>query len=823
MPDVDQLKELIDLFSNQFLDFNKKSCLFIPIRHHSPLCAKSIKLLLTDYKPEIILIEGPSDANHLIPALVDPQTIPPVALYTYFVDKTNKYGLNGIATPKPEIPFRYQSWHPFSEFSPEYVAIKTGIELKSDIQFIDLSLEDRIKSLCTYFTESSPEKIHVVKKEPWDESDYAETIFISKLLKKTQCRNFNEFWFRQIEIFGAFNSQKYIAFFQKIFALIASIRLLSSERTYYDSLIRENYMLEKILSIMAFRPGKKVAIVTGAFHTITLLKKFYQESFKPKKNLLKSHPGTNVVLTPYSYFRLSELSGYNAGIIFPWYCQHIYQYEPVSEAFYKTAIKMTVEFGKNTDSRFYNVSTADKIAALELARNLGSLRDLPFPGPYEIIDAMISSFSKSDIAEDKISNDLQTILTGSEVGQVPSGVSVFPIVSNFYDELKKFRLPKVEEQKNIRLDIYRQESHREKSRFLYQTKFLALEYAELERGPDFFENIRTDLLTESWTVHWRPQIDAQLVDLASYGSTLYEACNYKIREEFALKTVIKDKSLLLFQAVQLGLFDVFTDFLRFLVQDIPAYSFSELVNILQVFSLLYTAREILLPSKYSPLVPYIQSIYQNIINRLSFLGEVSEQQAESLSLDFRVRGQLLTLEEVIAIIDAVVFFNILLQIQSSVQHPRLLGIFVGTLFLFKKISGSAVDSIFHSYVNGTRDQHYAVLDFLEGLFALSKAIIYTSSLLQILFQDINLRSDADFVEILPRLRKLFSNFNPREIDFLGKEISKLLGSPPLSQKEKPLIQNIDIFVGTNFSELDSIIDDQLKSWGLIPAHREEKV
>ena len=86
MPETSQLKELINLFSNQFVNYTETTCLFIPIRHHSPLCANIIQLLLKDYKPDILLIEGPSDANHLIPILIDSRTVLPVALYTYFVD-----------------------------------------------------------------------------------------------------------------------------------------------------------------------------------------------------------------------------------------------------------------------------------------------------------------------------------------------------------------------------------------------------------------------------------------------------------------------------------------------------------------------------------------------------------------------------------------------------------------------------------------------------------------------------------------------------------------------------------------------------------------
>ena len=39
--------------------------LFFPVRHHSPVCSFQLNRVIDIYKPDIIMTEGPEDANEL--------------------------------------------------------------------------------------------------------------------------------------------------------------------------------------------------------------------------------------------------------------------------------------------------------------------------------------------------------------------------------------------------------------------------------------------------------------------------------------------------------------------------------------------------------------------------------------------------------------------------------------------------------------------------------------------------------------------------------------------------------------------------------------
>lgn len=50
------------------------------IRHLSPAGAFYVRAYFDRVKPQLILIEGPSDFNEMLPSLVDPQVKPPMAI-----------------------------------------------------------------------------------------------------------------------------------------------------------------------------------------------------------------------------------------------------------------------------------------------------------------------------------------------------------------------------------------------------------------------------------------------------------------------------------------------------------------------------------------------------------------------------------------------------------------------------------------------------------------------------------------------------------------------------------------------------------------------
>ncbi|MCC6410770.1 MAG: hypothetical protein IT270_03875, partial [Saprospiraceae bacterium] len=93
------------------------------IRHHGPGSAASLRSALEASPPDVVLIEGPPDADGLIPFATHAGMTPPVALLVY-----NPANL------------RQASFFPFAEFSPEWVAMVFALERGIPVQFMDLPM-----------------------------------------------------------------------------------------------------------------------------------------------------------------------------------------------------------------------------------------------------------------------------------------------------------------------------------------------------------------------------------------------------------------------------------------------------------------------------------------------------------------------------------------------------------------------------------------------------------------------------------------------------------------------------------------------------------
>src|ERR1051325_8726155 len=83
------------------------------IRHHGPGSARSLERALERLTPDIVLIEGPPEADELISFAADDAMRPPVALLIY----------------RPDAP-RRAVYYPFAEFSPEWRAMRFAVERK---------------------------------------------------------------------------------------------------------------------------------------------------------------------------------------------------------------------------------------------------------------------------------------------------------------------------------------------------------------------------------------------------------------------------------------------------------------------------------------------------------------------------------------------------------------------------------------------------------------------------------------------------------------------------------------------------------------------
>lgn len=96
---------------------NQKNLIFLPVAHHSPVCAYRVEKAMRQTEFDTLFIELPQEAQNLLEAVTDKRTRLPVSLLFREGDK--------------------EAVLPLAEYSPEYVALKTASELGKKIVCID--------------------------------------------------------------------------------------------------------------------------------------------------------------------------------------------------------------------------------------------------------------------------------------------------------------------------------------------------------------------------------------------------------------------------------------------------------------------------------------------------------------------------------------------------------------------------------------------------------------------------------------------------------------------------------------------------------------
>ena len=93
------------------------------IRHHGPGSCRNVLNYLQELQPDLILVEGPAEAEALLPCVENSQMTPPVALLAYQPDEPQ----NAV-------------FYPFAEFSPEWQAMRYAVQNRIPFRFFDLPL-----------------------------------------------------------------------------------------------------------------------------------------------------------------------------------------------------------------------------------------------------------------------------------------------------------------------------------------------------------------------------------------------------------------------------------------------------------------------------------------------------------------------------------------------------------------------------------------------------------------------------------------------------------------------------------------------------------
>lgn len=473
------------------------------IRHHGPGSALRIQRMLEEYQPDIILLEAPADAQHLMATFHPYEMTPPIA------------GL--IYDPKD---FQRAAYFPLAAFSPEWIALKYSFDQKIPLHCIDLPIGAILKQ---NHKQSRP------KKNPF-----------YQLAQISGFNDVEQWWDHFLE-----TTTDSTAIFEHIARLMRELRKDTTESP--ETIQREAYMVEQIQTATG-ENFNKIAVICGAYHLPALEN---HHTTKPSKKAARIKMiKTDAVWIPWSYRRMKQENGYGAGISNPTWYHALFEHKEEAAMYWITECGKTLRAIKP-------LSTAHTIETINLARGLKNLRNKNSIGIPELEDAITTVMYEGDASWKEIFGD--KIFTGHQTGSIPNDLFILPLQLDFRKILKSGRLSKILEEPapiNKTLDL-RSPKHLLLSCFFYQTLTLQIPLAKIQdQSLSALGNFK-----EIWDLQWDPVSEWILIQVSSYGNTVQAAAKSKITDELTETEVIDDIIDLLNQSFMCG-FDDLLDLIK---------------------------------------------------------------------------------------------------------------------------------------------------------------------------------------------------------------------------------------------------------------------
>ena len=467
------------------------------IRHHGPGSARSLLAALVELAPDCLLIEGPPDADDVLPFALEAEMTPPVALLVFVPD-----------TPRRSV------YYPFAEFSPEWQAIRYGLTSHVPVRFMDLPqafqlaeapapIKADIETPDTEGTElSSPPA-------PEDQPHRQDPIgFLAEAAGYTDSERW---WDHMVE-----HRRDPAGVFEAVLEAMSALRSSGLEfRTTSDELLdeslrerqREAWMRQTIRQ--AQKEGfTRIAVVCGAWHAPALAQ-------MPKASVdaavLKGLTKVKVQATwiPWTYRRLSYNSGYGAGIESPGWYAHLWDTDKSVSETWLTKVAHLLR------AEDLDASPASIIEGVRLAETLTALRDRAIPGLAEMNEAAQAVFCfGSDVPLKLIS---QKLIVGEVLGSVPSSAPMPPLQRNLNAEQKRLRFPAEDAEKIFDFDL-RKPNDLDRSHLLHRLALLGIPWGKQERtsgGKGTFHEV--------WRVRWQPEFAVAVIEAGIWGNTILDA------------------------------------------------------------------------------------------------------------------------------------------------------------------------------------------------------------------------------------------------------------------------------------------------------------
>jgi len=705
------------------------------IRHHGPGSAKNVKDFLEAVKPDIVLVEGPPEADPLLQWVNHAELKPPVAILVY----------------QPDDPQR-SSFYPFTEFSPEWQAISYARRNNIHVRFMDLPMSHRIP-LRQEKQEPPADVDPAVNNYSIRNNEGGEVVVfgkdpISQLAEAAGYDDGEKWWEHMFE-----HRQSNEQVFDAVTEAMQVLRETMPQKEDRIEQLREAWM-RKTIRQAEKEMFQNIAVVCGAWHAPALVT---MPSQKEDNELLKGLIKVKVECTwiPWTYSRLSYYSGYGAGIESPGWYDHIWHH-PADDG-----TRWMAKVAQLFRTKQMDTSVAHVIEAVRLAESLASMRNLYKAGLEELNEATRTVLCNGENILMQLIND--ELIVSNRIGEVPQEIPKPPLQLDIEKLQKRLRLPATADYKDYTLDL-RKENDLERSIFLHRLQLLEIKWGERHdvTGKGTFK--------ELWRLQWNPELSINIIEKGNWGNTVAEAAEKfvigKANEADSLSTVtgLLENTIPaeLHRAVEICIQRI---------NNLAAAS-GDVIQLMEVVPGLVQA------TRYGSVRKTDADLVLGIVNSMltricislpAACTAVSDEAAQKLlELFFKLNDAVNVLQQA----------DITGQWQQTLQSiaaggntsPMIAGYTTRLLADYKLLEGEALVRVFHFAMSAATAPDKAAA-WLEGFLKGSGTILLIDNDLWNLVNNwVDTLDEETFTRVLPLLRRTFAGFSSPERKKLGEKV-----------------------------------------------------
>jgi hypothetical protein len=251
-------------------------------------------------------------------------------------------------------------------------------------------------------------------------------------------------------------------------------------------------------------------VVCGAWHAPVL--RWPLPPAADDLRMLRGAPRRKITLTwvPWTHQRLASATGYGAGVASPGWYHHLWV------AADRPIVRWLTKVAQALRQRDLPVSSAHVIEAVRLAETLAGLRGRPLAGLTEVTEATRAVLCNGDELAVRYVTD--HLVVGQALGAVNKGVPTVPLEADLARTCRTLRVRREAQLRLHDLDL-RRSIDQARSRLFHRLRLLGLRW--IVPAESTVQSQGT--FRETWESRWEPEYSVAIVEASVWGTTVKSA------------------------------------------------------------------------------------------------------------------------------------------------------------------------------------------------------------------------------------------------------------------------------------------------------------